>query len=131
MSTNHPIVFYDGVCGLCDKSIQFLIARDKKQKLRYAALQSDFAIRLLGETANMDSFIFYKNQHAYTHSTGALMAIIEIGGFWKLAYVFFIVPAFLRNAIYNWVAKNRYNLFGKFDQCKTPSAHQRNLFIDQ
>jgi predicted DCC family thiol-disulfide oxidoreductase YuxK len=130
MSTDHPIVFYDGVCGLCDKSVQFLIARDKHQKLRYAALQSDFAQNILGEHLKMDSFIFYKNSKAYTQSTGALKALKEIGGAWNMVYVFFIIPRFIRDAVYVWIARNRYKWFGKFDTCKVPSPQQRKLFLD-
>ncbi len=130
MSTNHPIVFYDGVCGLCDKSVQFLIAQDKHQKLRYAALQSDFAKNILGENLKMDSFLFYKNNKAYSHSTGVLKAMLEIGGAWLWVSIFYIVPPFIRDAFYSLIARNRYKWFGKFEACKIPSSEQRKLFID-
>ncbi|MES2559766.1 MAG: DCC1-like thiol-disulfide oxidoreductase family protein [Bacteroidota bacterium] len=127
---NHPVVFYDGVCGLCDRSIQFIIRHDRKRVIRYAALQSDIAHKTLGEHITFDSFIFYENGKAYYRSTAALRVLKTLGGLWSMAYVLMIVPAFIRNVVYDFVARNRYGWFGKFDQCKVPTPGQRSLFID-
>ncbi len=130
MTENNPIIFYDGVCGLCDRSVQFIIKHDKKKIFRFAALQSKFASKMLGDAITFDSFIFYENGNASYQSTAALMMFKKLGGLWSWLYVFAIVPTFIRNAIYNYVAKNRYKWFGKFDSCKIPSQEQRALFLD-
>jgi predicted DCC family thiol-disulfide oxidoreductase YuxK len=130
MTDNSPIIFYDGVCGLCDKSIQFIIVHDKKKIFRFAALQSDLAKQLLGKDLSLDSFIYYEKGKAFDRSTGALKMFKKLGGMWSLLYAFMIVPLFIRNAVYDWVAKNRYKWFGKFDSCKIPTPEQRSRFID-
>lgn len=78
----------------------------------------------------MDSFVLYQNGKVYKRSTAALKVLMLLGGFWKLAGIFWIVPAFLRNAVYDFIARNRYQWFGKFDQCKIPTPEQRSLFLD-
>lgn len=126
----HPIVFYDGVCGLCDRSIQFIIQRDRKGIFRYAALQSDVALKTLGESISFDSFVLYENGVAYYRSTAALKVLKKLGGLWSLLYVLIIIPPVIRNAVYDFVARNRYKWFGKFDSCKIPTKEQRALFLD-
>jgi predicted DCC family thiol-disulfide oxidoreductase YuxK len=130
MTDNSPIIFYDGVCGLCDKSVQFIIAHDTRKIFRFAALQSDLAKQALGKDLSLDSFIYYENGKAFDRSTGALKMFKKLGGLWSLLYVFMIIPPFLRNTVYDWVAKNRYKWFGKFDSCKIPTPEQRSRFID-
>lgn len=127
---NHPVVFYDGVCGLCDRSVQFTIRHDSKRVFRYAALQSDIAHQTLGEHITFDSFIYYENGKAFYRSTAALKVLKKLGGIWSLLYVFILVPAFIRNAVYDFIADNRYKWFGKFDSCKIPTPEQRALFLD-
>jgi predicted DCC family thiol-disulfide oxidoreductase YuxK len=129
-STEHPIIFYDGVCGLCDRSIQFIMLHDKKKVFRFAALQSDFAAKTLGENLTFDSFIYYHNGKAFYRSSAALHMFKMLGGRWSLLYGFMIVPPFIRNGVYDFVARNRYKWFGKFDSCKIPTPEQRALFLD-
>jgi predicted DCC family thiol-disulfide oxidoreductase YuxK len=126
---NHPIVFYDGVCGLCDRSVQFLIKHDKKQMFRYAALQSDIATKYLG-SIHFESFVLYDNGKIYKRSTAAIKVFIYLGGWWKLSIACFIFPAFVRDAVYDYVSRNRYKWFGKYNSCKIPTPDQRKLFID-
>lgn len=125
----YPVIFYDGVCGLCDKSVQFIIAHDKKKIFRFAALQSDLAKEALGDQITFDSFIYYEHGKAYYRSTAALMTIRKLGGLWQLLYGFIIVPPVIRNAVYDWVARNRYKWFGRFDACKIPTPEQRSRFL--
>lgn len=127
---NHPVVFYDGVCGLCDRSVQFIIKHDRKRGIRYAALQSPIAQQTLGQHITFDSFVFYEKGKAYYRSTAALKVLKQLGGPWRLLYGFIIVPAFIRNAVYDFIARNRYQWFGKFDSCKIPTPEQRALFLD-
>lgn len=128
---NHPIIFYDGVCGLCDQSVQFILKHDTKRVFRYATLQSDFAHVVLGETISFDSFIMYENGKASYRSSAALKVFSKLGGAWKLLYVFMLVPPFVRNGVYDFIAKRRYKWFGKFDSCKIPTPEQKALFLDQ
>lgn len=126
----HPVVFYDGVCGLCDRSIQFIIQRDRQRVFRYAALQSDIARKTLGQSITFDSFILFENGVAYDRSTAALKVLKKLGGLWSLLYIFIIIPPIIRNAVYDFVARNRYEWFGKFESCKIPTPEQRSLFLD-
>ena len=125
----HPYIFYDGFCGLCDRVVQFVIRHDKKKIFRFASLQSDFARKILGEKISFDSFIYFENGKIYDRSTGALRMFKKLGGFWSLIYFFIFVPTFVRDAGYNRIAKNRYQWFGKFDECKIPKPEQKELFI--
>jgi predicted DCC family thiol-disulfide oxidoreductase YuxK len=128
---DNPIIFYDGVCGLCDRSVQFVMQRDPKRIFRYATLQSEFATKLLGHSITFDSFILYDKGRVFYRSSAALRTFGKLGGFWKLAYVFLIVPPFIRNGVYDFIARHRYKWFGKFDSCKIPTPEQKALFLDQ
>jgi predicted DCC family thiol-disulfide oxidoreductase YuxK len=128
--TEHPIIFYDGVCGLCDHSVQFIIKHDKRRVFRFATLQSDFAHKVLGENITFDSFVFYENGKAAYRSTAALKMFSKLGGAWSLLYAFMIVPPFIRNGVYDFIARNRYKWFGQFDSCKIPTPEQKALFLD-
>jgi predicted DCC family thiol-disulfide oxidoreductase YuxK len=129
--TNHPIVFYDGVCGLCDRSVQFVIKRDKKRVFRYATLQSEFAHQVLGENITFDSFVLYDKGKVYFRSSAALKTFSQLTGLWPLTYVLMIIPPFIRNGVYDFIASHRYKWFGKFDSCKIPTAAQKELFLDE
>lgn len=128
MNKSQPIIFYDGLCGLCDKSVQFVLKHDKKQRFKFATLQSDFANDTIGRPET-DSFVLYDNDKMYMESTAALLTLKKLGGMWNLFAVFLIVPPFIRNAVYRFVARNRYKWFGKFDSCKVPDAATRSRFI--
>jgi predicted DCC family thiol-disulfide oxidoreductase YuxK len=130
MYPSQTIIFYDGLCGLCDKSVQFILEKDKHEQFLFCALQSNYAREVLGDKLTFDSFILFDNGKTYTKSTGALLTLKKLGGLWQLLYIFIIVPAFLRNEVYSYIAKNRYQWFGKFDNCKIPSAQQKKRFIE-
>lgn len=129
MATN-SIVFYDGLCGLCDRSVQFIIKHDHQQRFRFAALQSPIAKQYLGDEVPFDSFILFVNGKVFTKSTAALNVLKQLGVWWKVGYLLIIIPPVIRNAIYDFVARNRYKWFGKFDSCKIPTVEQRGLFLD-
>lgn len=123
-----PIIFYDGLCGLCDKSVQFVLKHDKKQLFKFATLQSDYARQVLGDIED-DSFVLYENNIIYLRSTAALRTTKHLSGFWPLLYTFMLVPAFIRDGVYRFIAKNRYKWFGKYDSCKIPDAATQSRFI--
>lgn len=127
---DHPVIFYDGVCGLCDRSVQFIIRHDRKQVFRFAALQSAYAAKTLGSNITFDSFIYYHHEKVAYRSSAALHVFKKLGGLWSLLFVLIIIPPFIRNAVYDMVARNRYKWFGRFDSCKVPTKEQRALFLD-
>ncbi len=128
----HPVILFDGVCNLCNSSVQFVIKHDKKRMFRFASLQSHFGQQVLQQfqiqTNNFNSFIVLENNRIYTKSTAAFKVIKQLNGLWKLLYVFIIVPSFIRNAVYSFIANNRYKWFGKKESCWIPTAELKELF---
>ena len=129
------IILFDGMCNLCSSSVQFIIKRDKKKLFRFASLQSSYGQKVseqFGLPANeMKSFVLVKNGQLYSRSTAALLVAKELSGGWPLLSAFMILPPALRNPVYNLVAKNRYNWFGKKTECWLPSQELRERFLDQ
>ena len=112
-----------------------MILRDPKKKLRYASLQSEFGKWVLRELHlspdELDTMILIEGGQAYQQSSAALRAARHLKSFWKLFFVFLILPSFLRNPIYNFIARNRYRWFGKMDSCWIPTAEVQKLFIEK
>lgn len=134
MKTNaHPIILFDGVCDLCNRAVQFVIRHDRRGIFHFASLQSHTAKKLIPEhllKSGFDSFILIEEGKIYTQSTAALKTAYRLDGMIKLLYGFIIVPAFIRNAIYNLIARNRYKWFGKRQECMIPSPDIRSRFLD-
>jgi len=136
----NPIVFYDGVCGLCNRLVQFLLKHDRKGRLRFASLQSDFAAKVLGrhgfDPKDLDTVHVVENydrpdERVLQRSDAILRAGRELGGFWSASSsISKIVPRPLRDVVYKLVATNRYRMFGKFDTCMLPDPSQRSRFLD-
>lgn len=133
METNNPVLLFDGVCNLCNGAVQFVIKNDKKKHFRFAALQSEAGILLSKKynipTDTIDTFVLISKDKSYTRSTAALRVAKLLGGFWSLAYVFIVVPPVIRDAIYNWIAGNRYRWFGKQESCMIPTPELRGRFL--
>lgn len=134
MPRENPIVFFDGVCNLCNRSVQFIIKRDRKKKFLFASLQGQKGQEILKRfhlpADDFNSFILFENDKIYTRSTAALRMLKLLGGGWKLLYVFILVPKFIRDAVYNRIAKNRYKWFGKREECMIPTPELKNRFLD-
>jgi len=129
----HPyIVLFDGECNLCDSLVQFTIKRDRRGELRYAALQSETGQRLIQHYGLTDSagdtFIFIARGRAYVRSTAALRLLRHLSGGWPVLSLFVIIPAFLRDPLYRYVAKNRYRWFGKKQHCMLMKPEYRERF---
>ncbi len=128
-----PIVFFDGVCNLCNNSVDFIIRRDKKATFLFATLQSESASKLLSsyhfDTGDLTTLVLLKEGKLYTQSRAALEICRRLNGLWPILYVFRLVPAFLRDAIYNWVSRNRYGWFGRRDSCRLPQPHEKMRFL--
>lgn len=128
-----PIIFFDGVCNLCNASVMFVIKRDKKNYFQFASLQSDFACKnlpsgLTGGT-DMPSLVLVDGK-TLTRSSAALTIAKHLSGLWPVLYFLMIIPPFIRHAVYNFIARNRYRWFGKQEQCMIPSKELKARFIE-
>lgn len=131
--TNHKIILFDGVCNLCNSSVNFIIDRDKKNIFKFAALQSETGQKFLNKFGmdqnDFDSVVLVDENKFYSKSSAALKIVKEFPFLWKALYIFIIIPAPLRNFFYDLVAKNRYSWFGKKDSCRMPSPELKNKFL--
>jgi predicted DCC family thiol-disulfide oxidoreductase YuxK len=130
-----PIILFDGVCNFCNSAVNFVIKRDKNSALKFTTLQSNIAHQMLAHqnipTNDLSSFVFIENEKIYTRSTAALRVCTYLTGLWPLVYGFIIVPKFIRDGIYNWVAKNRYRWFGKTKECMIPTPEIKAKFLNE
>lgn len=132
--TYKAIILFDGVCNFCNTSVNFVIKHDKKDRFRFATLQSATGKKILEkfqeDTAVTDSVILIENSGLYKRSTAILRIAKRLGGVYLLLYGFIIVPRFLRDAVYNFIAQNRYKWFGKKDNCMVPTEEVRRKFME-
>ena len=133
MNTDKPVILFDGVCNLCNQSVQFVIKRDPQAKFSYASLQSAFGQTLLKQfnlhADTFNSFILFQDNQVYARSTGALKMLSQLKG-WKWIKILYILPRFLRDAVYNIISKYRYRWFGKMDECMIPTKELQARFLD-
>ena len=140
MAGSNPIILYDGVCGLCNRLVKFLLNHDKDGRLRFASLQSEFAEKVLRrhgfDAKDLDTVHVVENydqpgEHVLQRSDAILRAGRELGGFWGMSSsVAKAVPRPIRDLVYRFVATNRYSVFGKYDSCMLPDPNQRSRFLD-
>lgn len=131
---NTSIILFDGVCNLCNSSVQFVLKHDKKKHFLFASLQSDAATKILLQLneksfKTLESIVLVENEQIYLKSTAALKIAKNLNGFIKIFYVFIIIPTPLRDYIYDFIAKNRYNWFGKRDKCMMPNKEISDRFL--
>jgi len=128
------ILFFDGVCNLCDGFVQWTIKRDPDGIFHYASLQSDFAKTFLKDTQlnrhDISTVVLYQEGKIYAESDVALEMSKKLGLPWSLAYPFKLIPRIVRDGIYRWVARNRYRWFGKKEACMVPTPTVQNRFLD-
>lgn len=131
---DYPIILFDGVCNLCNGSVLFIIRRDPKARFRFASLQSTYGENFLKHnslsTEEYDSIVLIEGGRFYTQSTAALRIAKRLNGAWPLLYAGIIIPKFIRDAMYNVIAKNRYRWFGKKDACMIPTPALRSRFME-
>ena len=127
----NKVIFFDGVCGLCNGFVDFVIAVDKKRQFFFSPLQSEFAKNNLPHdmTTDLKSVVYLTDGKRFSKSDAVLRIMNELGGLWKLTTVGRIFPEILRDKAYNLVAENRYKLFGRKETCRLPSAEERERFI--
>ncbi len=130
---NRPVIYFDGVCNLCSKSVQFLLKHDSRKIFRFASLQGNAGQKMLLSNHlppdHFDSFILQENGRFYTRSTGALRVFKLLGGFWSLLYGLIVIPAFIRDAVYQCISRNRYTWFGKKETCWLPKPEWTERFL--
>lgn len=137
---SHPILVYDGVCGLCNRFVQVILRRDRNALFRFASLQSAFAATILARHAaspsDLDTVYVVvdhelPNEHLLSRSDAVILVLKQLPGAWPLlAFFMQLVPKFLRDPTYNVIARNRYRLFGRFEVCAVPSEQDRSRFLD-
>ena len=129
----NAIILFDGVCNFCNAAINFVLKQDKKGVFRFAPLQSEAGQRLLKQynlsTAEFDSFVLIDNGKIYKKSSASLRVMNKLPWYWKEAQLLRIIPTAFRDAIYDFIAKNRYKWFGKKEQCMIPTPEMRNRFL--
>ena len=136
----HPLVLYDGVCGLCNRTVQFVLRRDRADVFRFAALQSGLAARILArhgaDATDLDTLYVVLNpeqadEGLLARSDAVLYILGGLGAVWRMiASVLKVVPRGLRDWVYGLVARYRYGVFGKYDTCPVPSAETRRKFLE-
>lgn len=126
------IILFDGVCNLCEYSVRFILKRDKLQQCYFIPLQSELAKSLIAESGytidSTRSMILIESGKWYFRSTAALRIARKLSGAWPLLYVFILIPAFIRDWVYNWIAGNRYHWWGKSASCWLPAEEWKKRF---
>jgi len=133
ISNSHPILLFDGVCNLCNGFVQFVIKRDPQAKFRFAALQSEEGQQLLKHynlpIDDIFSVILIENEKIHFRSSAALRMLRHLSGAWSWLYGFIIVPRFIRDFVYKFIAQNRYKWFGEKEQCMIPTPELKSRFL--
>lgn len=128
------VIYFDGVCLLCNGLVDFVISRDPQARYRYATLQSkrgQSVLQSMGLPANeFETFVLQEAGRSYVKSTAILRIFRKLSGLWPLLYLLVVVPKPLRDAVYGWIGKRRYKLFGRTATCRIPSEQERHLFLD-
>ena len=132
---NKKIILFDGVCNLCNSAVQFVIKHDKKDVFRFVALQSELGqeiITYIGiDCKKIDSIILYEPGVAYYYKSDAALQIAKkLDGLFSLGTVFIIIPTSIRNFLYDYIAKNRYEWYGKKESCMIPTPELKIKFLE-
>lgn len=127
------VILFDGVCNFCNSSVNFVLKRNAKKNIMFAPLQSAAGQKLL-QSHNMpvdglQSVIFIEGMAIYERSTAALRICRQLNGLWPLFYGLIVVPRFIRDGVYNWIANNRYTWFGRRQECMIPSPDVKARFL--
>ena len=136
MLEGKKIILFDGVCNMCNSTINFIITHDKNDVFRYASLQSEIGKKLIEErkidTSKLDSILLIEPQTSYHYKSTAVLHIAkQLSGLYPLVSLLLILPRFFRDGCYDIIAKNRYKWFGKKEKCMIPTPELKALFIDQ
>jgi len=129
----NPVLLFDGVCNLCNASVQWILKRDHQAQFRFAALQSELGQQILQNhglaTEHFDTVVLSEGDRIFLRADAPLEIVRRLGGFWKLFYLFKLLPRPLRDALYNFVARNRYRWFGRQAECMLPRPEWKGRFL--
>jgi predicted DCC family thiol-disulfide oxidoreductase YuxK len=127
-------IFFDGVCNLCNRGVNFLISKDKKGVLKFASLQSEYAQNVVPKALlnreNLDTIIVYTDGKFYDRSKAVLKLCKILGGGFYVFLIGYLIPRFIRDGLYRFIANNRYRWFGKQSQCRVPSPELKDRFLE-
>lgn len=133
LNENFSIILFDGVCNFCNSSVNKIIRHDKKNRFKFTALQSETGKKLLAkhsiDSTKTDSIILIENDSAFIKSTAILKISKHLSGIYPFAYGFIIIPTFIRNFVYDFIARNRYKWWGKKDSCMIPTQEVKAKFL--
>jgi predicted DCC family thiol-disulfide oxidoreductase YuxK len=133
LSREYSVLYFDGICNLCNGLVQFVIRHNPKGSIHFAALQSEkgrYSLEAMGLNPEKLSTVLYeKNGRVRTKSDAVLFLLWDLGGIWKLSVAGWIIPRFLRNALYDLIARRRYIWFGKRDICMVPTPDLKSRFL--
>ncbi len=128
-----PLILFDGICNLCTASVQFIIKRDPRAKFSFASLQSQVGQTIMKkyeqDISALSTILLIRDQKVYSRSSAVLHIARELTGAWPLLYGFIIVPKFIRDAVYELIAQNRYKWFGRRKDCMVPTAEHKARFV--
>ena len=131
--STHSIIIFDGVCNLCNGAVNFVIKRDPRNVFKFTPLQEKQGVLLLKkhavDTQKLDSIVLIENGNVYIKSSAALRIARKMSNLWPLFFVLLIIPSFIRDGVYDFIAKNRYKWFGKKEQCMIPTPGFREKFL--
>lgn len=135
MKYGYPILYFDGVCNLCNAAVQWVIKRDKQEQFRFASLQSEAGQSMLmsyfpEKSMIPDSVLLEIDGRLYAKSSAAIKLLQMLGGVYKLSVIAWAVPRFIRDAVYDFIARNRYKWYGKRDSCMLPTPELKSRFLD-
>lgn len=129
--TEEKVILFDGICGLCNAWVDFVLRRDRANTFKFATLQGAFAqSRVPLAAESLDSVVLISGDRTFYKSSAALRILAGLGGLWTLVSALLVIPPFLRNAIYDLIAANRYRLFGKRETCRVPTKEEKDSFLD-
>ena len=127
-------VFFDGVCNLCNRGVNFLISKDKKEVLKFASLQSEYAQNTIPKELlnreNLDTIIVYSDGQFYDRSNAVLKLCKILGGGFYVVLIGYLIPRFIRDGLYRFIANNRYRWFGRQSQCRVPTPDLKERFLE-
>tara|TARA_B100001059_G_C17828303_1_gene582931 strand:+ start:1667 stop:2074 length:408 start_codon:yes stop_codon:yes gene_type:complete len=132
LKNKNMIIFFDGVCVLCESSVRYILNNDKKKKFTFSTLQGEYAKKILNpsDINALESIVLFDGKKVYDKSTAVIKICLILGGWYKLFYIAYIIPKSLRDSVYKLIAKKRYKWFGKLDNCMIPNKKIKSRFID-
>jgi len=134
VNIENPVILFDGICNFCNGAVNFVLKQDKEGIFRFAPLQSETGQKLLQQynlsTKEFDSFVLIDNGKVYKKSAASLRVMNKLPWYWKEAQILRIIPTVFRDAIYDFIAKNRYKWFGKKEQCMVPTPEIKSRFLN-